>query len=107
MRDRYGTQIRKIQVRNRTGNQTEKIEYEHVQLRFYCEMEYVIYEDWKIQFHDLIQLELLNEGRKIPTLTTFRRYKPRHVRPAKHLMQMVCDDCTEFNFLYESVLSGM
>ena len=60
LRDRYGTQIRKIQVRNRTqiqtGNrikhQTEKIEYEHVQLRFFCEMEHVIYEDWKIEFFD-------------------------------------------------------
>ena len=42
----------------------EKIQYEQVQKRFYAETNSVMYEDWKIDIHDLLFRELLTNGKK-------------------------------------------
>ena len=106
-RDRYGNQIRVIQVRFHDGNRAENIEYEHVQLRFYCETEDVIYEKWKFECRALIKAVLLDNRKRVPTLGTFTKYRPHHVRFNKHIKLMACDLCTDFGYLWQAMITAL
>ena len=62
-------------------------DYNRVQKKYYEKHNEHVFEEW----------------RKVPSLWTFLKYRPNYVdKGAGHLTQMVCDGCTDFNFLYHA-----
>ena len=47
---------------------------------------------------------ILNNHKKIPSITIFTKYKPNHIVHAHHLSAMACNRCTEFAYLYKPLM---
>lgn len=100
---RKGKRVRLDQVRNmKPDGKLESIKYKHVQKRYHSETSIVIYENWKIDQNILIQREILDQNKHIPSHQTFKNYKPDHIHKGKHLTQCLCDNCTKFGFMWEA-----
>ena len=98
-----GKLIRNCTVRNIMPNgKIQPIDYQRIQKRFYTEQSKVVYENWKIDNHQLLQRECLDKRQKIPHHSTFKRYRTHHIQKSGHLNQCRCDKCTEFTFMYDA-----
>ena len=64
--DQYSEAVRKIQV----GADKEENERETIQKKFYVKCNEIIYENWKIQHHDLIYKYYLQHGKPISLIGT-------------------------------------
>ena len=66
----------RIRENDQNGNRV----YKKRQKRYYQKNKERIYEDWKRSFSVLIQTELLDNHKKVPSLWTFMKYRPNYIQ---------------------------
>ena len=55
-------------------------DYKRVQKRYYRKKDEHVFEDWTVEYAELIQREILDKRRKTPSLWTFLKYRPNNVQ---------------------------
>lgn len=77
--------------------------YEEIRIKTFTETDDDIYDLWKSEYAQLLDIECTQQHRPIPSLTTFVRYRPNHIKQRPHHSQFGCTKCVHFRFLHQAL----